>query len=176
MVTIETFVNPLIIRNPKILFITENCPNLGMYLYRTLPSNPYPVSPHANNLLNNLCLATGISATSEMDKLNAFINKKYALIDTFVNGRVWDRETPNHTVKDICQDIVYLNPDQIVFTCIRSNGRLFKDINSMLPSKLRGKIIRRFDGKNVFNSPSNRAFPGFLFQLNQVIEAHRLIL
>lgn len=102
MVTIEKFVNPLIIKNPKILFITENCPNLGMYLYRTLPNNPYPVSPHANNLLNNLCKATGISATSEKEKLDAYINNKYALIDTFVNGRVLDIKTPHHNVKVMC--------------------------------------------------------------------------
>jgi hypothetical protein len=86
------------------------------------------------------------------------------------------RATSAYKQNDICYDIVYLNPKQIVFTCIRSNGRLFKDINSMLPSKLRGKIIRRFDGKNVFNSPSNRAFSGFLFQLNQVVKGRRLIL
>jgi hypothetical protein len=176
MVTIETFVNPLIIKNPKILFITENCPNLGMYLYRTLPKNPYLVSPHANNLLNNLCKATGIKATSEKEKLDAFINNKYALIDTFVNGLVWDIRTPHHNVKDIFDDIVYLNPEQIVFTCIRSNGRLFKDINKMLPLKFSGRIIRRFDGKNVFNSPSNRAFPGFLTQIDEVVKAGKLIL
>lgn len=102
MVTIETFVNPLIIRNPKILFITENCPNLGMYLYRTLPSNPYLVSPHANNLLNNLCKATGIVAPSENKKLDTFINNNYALIDTFINGRVLDIKTPHHNVKVMC--------------------------------------------------------------------------
>jgi hypothetical protein len=176
MTTIENFVDPLIIMNPKILFITENCPNLGMYLYRTLESNPNIVSPHANNLLNNLCSATGIIATSEKDKLDAFINKKYALIDTFVNGQKWDNNTPSHNLEDICDDIKYLDPEQIVFTCIRSNGRLFKEIYSMLPSELKSRIISRSDEKNVFNSPSDRAFRGFKLQLGQVIEAGRLIL
>jgi len=102
MVTIKTFVNPLIIRNPTIQFITEKCPNLGMYFYRTLAGNPHNVSPHANNLLNNLCKATGIVAPSENKKLDTFINNNYALIDTFINGRVLDIKTPHHNVKVMC--------------------------------------------------------------------------
>lgn len=177
MITIENFVEPLIIRNPKILFITENCPNLGMYFYRTLDENPHSVSRHANNLLNNLCSATRIQEGNEMDKLNAFINKKkYALIDTFVNGQEWDNNTPSHNLKDICDDIIYLNPEQIIFTCIRSNGSLFNNIELGLPEIIRSKIIRRSDYKSVFNSPSNRAFPGFLTQINQVIDDGDLIL
>ena len=177
MITIENFVEPSIIRNPKILFITENCPNLGMYFYRTLYENPYTNSRHANNLLNNLCTATRIQEGNEIDKLNAFINKKkYALIDTFVNGQEWDNNTPSHNLKDICDDIIFLDPEQIIFTCIRSNGRLFNKIELGLNENIRSKIIRRSDGNNVFNSPSNRAFPGFLTQINQVINDGDLIL
>ena len=182
MITVENFVdpsivgNPPILINPKILFITENCPNFGFYLYRTLIGNPHPNAGGANNLLNNLCRATGIIAPNEINKLNIFLNvRNYALIDTHQNG-IPLNIIAQHPILDICNDIIYLNPEQIVFTCIGSNTAIFHAIYPILPVPLQHKIVYRIDGNPVFNSPSNRAFPGFLAQINEVIENGDLLL
>lgn len=175
MVTVETFVKDHLVSPVKILFITENCPKYENYFYRTLPGNPHLIGGSNHNLLNNLCIATGIMAANEKDKLNIFLNnRKYAVIDTYVNGVPWSLTTPHHNIPDICQDIISLNPEQIVFTSIRSNTRLFTRIVAGLPSHLRTRIIIRTDGGNVFNSPSDRAFTGFNNQISDVIAARTL--
>ena len=183
MITVESFVdpsiigNPPILLNPKILFITENCPDFRTYIYRTLPTNPYPIAK-ANNLLNNLCVATGIIGTTEIDKLNIFLNhRNYAVLDTYQNGTVWGLHPPHHPIADICADIIYLNPEQIIFTTIRSNSGLFPHIYAGLPTHLQTRIVYRIDtGSAIFNSPSDRAFLGFLNQINDVVAAGTLIL
>jgi hypothetical protein len=177
MVTVETFVENHLVSPVKILFITENCPNYGNYFYRTLPGNPHLIGGPNHNLLNNLCIATGIMAANENDKLNIFLNnRKYAVIDTYVNGVLWELTPPHHNIPDICEDIISLNPEQIVFTSIRSNKRLFAPIVAGLPPHLRTRIIIRSDGGNVFNSPCDWAFTGFLNQINSVIAAGTLVL
>lgn len=180
MKTVETFVVRSIKINPEILFIAENCPNLDMYVYRKLIKKNYK---GANNLLNNLCNVTKISGDDEKGRLDKFI-EKYAVIDTYKNGEKWKKSTkskpgtPRYSAKEICADIVYLNPKQIIFTCIRSNGgKFFEEILSELKKvKLDTRIVYRIDKKTVFNSPSDRAFSGFSKQINDVVAAGNLTL
>ena len=179
--TFENWVIP--VQNPRILFIAENCPNdpniLGTtYFYRS--ENPHlNLTGSHNNLLRNLCEATRIhnfANLDELQKLNAFKASGYFLIDTYVHGAPWGVHTTRIPVNQIVNDIVTLDPLQIVFTCIRSNGHRFVEISQALPVALQKRIVTRVDGGAVFNSPSNRAFHGFLHQIDAVIESGELTL
>jgi hypothetical protein len=178
--TFESWVAP--VENPRILFIAENCPNepnmLGTtYFYRS--ENPTVYAAGSHNLLRNLCEATRIprfANLNEQDKLKAFKASGYFLIDTYVHGAPWGVHTTRIPVNQIVNDIVTLDPLQIVFTCIRSNGGRFVGISTALPVALQKRIVTRVDGGAVFNSLSNRAFHGFLHQIDAVIESGELTL
>lgn len=178
--TFENWVIP--VKNPHILFIAENCPNnpniLGTtYFFRS--ENPTVYAAGSHNLLRNLCAATRIlnfANLNEQEKLEAFKARNYFLIDTYVHGVPWNQHPAQIPVNHIVQDIVALNPLQIVFTCIRSNGARFDEISTALPVALQERIVTRVDGRNVFNSASDRAYPGFLQQIDAVIESGELTL
>lgn len=177
----QNWVTP--VQNPRILFIAENCPNdpniLGTtYFYRSENPDLNLAGGH-NNLLRNLCEATRIhnfANLNEAHRLEAFKASGYFLIDTYVHGAPWDEQTPRIPVNHIVDDIVSLNPLKIVFTCIRSNGNRFDEISRVLPVAIQHRIVTRVDGHNVFNSASDRAYPGFLQQINDVIDAGLLVL
>lgn len=189
--------------NPKILFVTENYPGYpdalakNTFFYRAL--NPVAVTGGANNLLNNLCTATGITETNEHDKLNRFMNvRNYFLIDTFASGPLMSNELIAATIRNpawvnqIIDDIVLIRPEQIVFTCVGSNGVLLPVLEAAaigrgLPT-LFHTIVNPVTpaGHRVFKSPSNRWFHdqtirgrkhlGFHSQIQEVIASGHLLL
>jgi len=120
--------------NPRILFITENYPgnpnaaNGNTFFYRSL--NPNINVQGNNNLLNNICSALNIPGQIEVNKLQNFFARDYFLIDTFPHGQTWDQNLLNQTIQNIVwhdvilNDLQLLNPQQIIFTCERSNGVL----------------------------------------------------
>jgi hypothetical protein len=177
---------------PKILFITENYPkdpnasHDNTYFYRTLRPGGAVGGP--NNLLNNLCRTLGIIGASEHEKLNTFMfDRNYFLIDTFPSGCRMNEALIQstlinfHWVDAIIDDIAYINPNQIVFTCVGSNGRLL----SVLTCRAIARRLSVFGGivhppfppgRQVFHSPSNRAHTTFNLQILGAIGAGTLIL
>jgi hypothetical protein len=190
LITVPNWVPNVI--NPCILFITENYPgnpnaaNDNTYFYRTL--NPFGSVGLANNLLNNLCTTLEIIGFNEQVKLNEFMfGRNYFLIDTFPSGQVMSDNLINSTLIDIpwidavIDDIIFINPEQIIFTCVGSNGRLLpvliqRAIARGLP--IFGNIVHPpFPaGRMVFHSPSNRAYPTFHTQILGAIAAGTLTL
>jgi hypothetical protein len=125
---------PNLINNPHILFITENYPGNpnaidgNTFFYRSLNQN---INVQGNNnLLNNICSALNIPGQHELAKLENFYARNYFLIDTFPHGQIWDQNLLNQTIQNavwhdiILNDLQFLNPQQIIFTCERSNGVL----------------------------------------------------
>lgn len=174
------------VTDPCILFVTENypkdpgAPTGNTYFYRTL--HPRGVAGGANNLLDNLCKTLGIVAAKESDKLKEFMFvKRFFLIDTFPSNFPMDKELINTTVMnmnwidDIIDDIVWMNPERIIFTCVGSNG-------SLLPILKRRALDRGLSifervvypsfppNREVFHSPSNRAYPTFNNQIQALIQ------
>lgn len=186
--TIPNWVPNLI--NPRILFITENYPgdpnanNNNTFFYRTL--NPNINVFGGNNLLNNLCNVFNITGNNEYEKLNNFLNRNYFLIDTFPHGQPMSPNLINQTINNlgwidsVLNDITYINPNQIILTCVGSNGTLLP----LLLDRARqrgiptlGNLITNHLGRNqlVFHSPSNRAFTTFRDQINYAIN-HGILL
>ncbi len=175
------------VNNPCILFVTENypkdpgAPKGNTYFYRTLL--PRGVAVGANNLLDNLCKTFGIVGANESDKLKEFMFvKRFFLIDTFPSNFPMDKELINTTVMnmswidDIIDDIVWINPERIIFTCVGSNGKLLP----ILMERALERGLSIFDrvvyppfpkDRVVFHSPSNRAYPTFDKQIKAVIKA-----
>lgn len=171
--------------NPRILFITENYPgdpnafNSNTYFYRTL--NPNITIKKANNLLNNLSASFNINGNNETEKLEAFLNvNNYFLIDTYPCGQAMSNQLINITlinkewIDQILNDIVHINPEQIVFTCLGSNGRILPILSNRAKERnitiLDRIISNTLLQKKVFYSPSNRAYPGFNLQIQNVIQ------
>jgi hypothetical protein len=170
--------------NPRILFITENYPgdpnaiDGNTFFYRSLNRNINIQG--TNNLLNNICSALNIPGDREVDKLANFYARDYFLIDTFQHGQIWDQNLLNQTIQNtvwheiILNDLQWLNPQQIIFTCERSNGVLLPilrdralqlnmpNIFNALDSPLKTNPNNRnpYFGipitNEVFKSPSNR--------------------
>lgn len=190
LVTVPNWVPNII--NPKILFITENYPkdpdeiHDNTYFYRTL--NPHGAIGGANNLLNNLCRTLGINGTTELDMLNVFLhNRNYFLIDTFPHNIEVDDAFITTTIASqawidlVIREIAIVNPMQIVFTGIRSNGHMLPILmnrSKRLGLQISNKIVFSTEDKGnfVFNSPSNRAFRGFDTQIKMAIDKGDLIL
>ena len=179
------------IDKPNVLFVTENYPKEtdanteNTFFYRTLNPNIQIIG--ANNLLNNICTTMGILGDNESDKLSNFLfQKKYFLIDTYPSGEVMSPQLINRTINNvdwinkILDDILHLEPHQIVMTCVGSNGQLLprlinraKDrglniFNTLVQNQL-GRI------KDVFNSPSNRQYQTFNQQIQHAIVNRLLI-
>lgn len=188
--------------NPKILFITENYPGdpdalvRNSFFYRTLNTAITVVG--SNNLLNNLCKAMGIPGAIEREKLDNFMNdRKYFLIDTFPSGEQMSQELIHRTignpawVNQIIDDIEFLNPQQIVFTCVGSNGVFLPLLEAAAMGRgltgLFHNVIEPIipENQRVFKSPSNRWFhdqtiggnihQGFNSQIQHVINNGNLI-
>lgn len=190
LITVPIWVPNVI--NPCILFITENYPKDpnaaagNTYFYRTL--NPAVALGGANNLLNNLCGTLGIIRSNEVEKLNDFmIDRNYFLIDTFPNnhemgGVLINRILINPAwIDSIIDDILFINPQQIVFTCVGSNGLLLPVL--IARAHVRGlSIFNRIVAppfpleRTVFHSPSNRAYPTFHTQIEGAIAIGSLML
>ena len=183
---------PTIIK-PKILFVTENYPknpdaiHENTFFYRTLNKDILPMRP--NNLLNNICKTIGIKGADEKEKLNNFLNeKKYFLIDTYRSGQIMSTKLKNETITDtnwidnILHDLLHIKPQQIVFTCVGSNGMLLPVLQKEACNRklsIFDALIKNPSGKNnqpVFHSPSNRAYPIFHEQIKEAIENKSLIL
>jgi hypothetical protein len=176
--------------NPKILFITENYPgdpdaiNNNTFFYRTL--NPQITKYGSNNLLNNLCNAFNIPGDNENIKLNNFLNRNYFLIDTFPHGQRMSTNLINQTINNpawidsVLDDITFINPNQIVLTCVGSNGTLLPELSNRAMQRgiaILSNLIGNNLGRNqfVFHSPSNRAFPTFRNQINHAIALGKLL-
>ena len=158
----------------KTLFITENYPgdpediiNKNTYFYRTLNPSLSKVKG-ANNLLNNLCKTLNIESDKEEFRLKDFIHKfNYFLIDSFPSGKPMSKHLINETkfnepwLDKIIEDIEIINPENIIFTCVGSNGILLPIlINRAITT---GKVdvfknILLTPDNKVFKSPSNRWF------------------
>ncbi len=176
------------ILNPKILFITENYPDnpnniIGnTYFYRTLNQNIHIFG--ANNLLNNICRTFNIIAENEYEKLNIFLNKRtYFLIDSFPHGERMSNNLINRTINNIewidrfLDDLIFINPKQIIFTCVGSNGRLLPVLLNRAEERnlnVFQRLVNYNENINVFHSPSNRAYPTFNRQILNTIEEGRL--
>ncbi len=177
MITVEDWVP--VTKNPKILFVTENCPDFNTYFYRSLEIDKNPISGNysgANNLLNNLCRVLNIEGDNESSKLNIFLINHF-LIDTYVHGTKWSKHTPQHPIENIYKDLCEIDPEHIIFTCKRSNLNVVMQLlqyekgKSFESPKFSDKIL--LNAKNeqyVFNSPSDRAFKGFQEQIKPVLE------
>jgi hypothetical protein len=80
--------------------------------------------------LNNICSALNIPGQNEVDKLQNFFARDYFLIDTFPHGQNFNQNLLNQTIQNIAwhdvilNDLDFLNPQQIIITCERSNGVL----------------------------------------------------
>ena len=172
-----------VVNNPHILFITENYPNdpnalNSTYFYRCFnPNNHQPIG--SNNLLNNLCNVTQIPnyrGLNEHDRLAAFMARGYFLIDTFEHGLpMRENPLPINNI-NIVEDITVLNPLQIIFTCVGSNGPRFNEIYNALPENLQNRVVIRSEIQPVFYSPSNWGFNGFQTQINHHLENQTLFL
>lgn len=177
--------------NPQILFITENYPsnpnaiNNNTFFYRSL--NPTIAINCGNNLLNNLCNVLNISGNNEGIKLNNFLHlRNYFLIDTFPYGQPMSKMLIKQTINNpawidiVLDDILYINPNQIVFTCVGSNGALLPILLNRARQRglhILGNVVANTIGNNnfVFHSPSNRAFPTFMHQIQFAINNGSLI-
>lgn len=177
---------------PDILFVTENYtknPNAihgNTFFYRSLHKT---ISiKGTNNLLSNICKTMGIAGADESEKLNNFLrDKNFFLIDTFPSGLNMSRKLIRDTKNDIdwidkiLDDLVIIEPKQIVLTCIGSNGEL-------LPALLGRAKFRKLKCLDVlvhnpelghqfiFNSPSNRQYSTFNRQIHLAIEDKLLVL
>ncbi len=176
MVTVEPYVGNYILTNnlinPKILFVTENCPNPDNYFYRTL--NPANIVRGNANLLNCLCGAFGINGNTELLRLNDFLHhRKYLLIDTYQSGRTYEQGLIQHAMHDIISDILLLNPVQIVFTTIRSNNHI---VNHLLPHPIIGPRIIANGGRKIFPFPGNRQYVNFAACIQAANAAGGLVL
>lgn len=177
------------ILNPKILFITENYPGepnnieKNTYFYRTLNQNIHIFG--SNNLLNNICRTLNIIGENESEKLNIFLNeKRYFLIDSFPHGERMSKNLIYRTINNIewidkfLDDLIYINPQQIIFTCVGSNKLLFPIL--LKRAKERGdlyvfeKLISYNENTIIFHSPSNRAYPIFNKQILETIAKGKL--
>jgi hypothetical protein len=176
---------------PTILFVTENYPKNpnditdNTFFYRTL--NPIININGANNLLNNICRTMNITGVTEADKLDNFLNQRnYFLIDTYPSGQVMSTQLINITINNlpwidnILDDITYLNPQQIVMTCVGSNGQLFPRLLNRANQRglnIFNTLIQNPLGRynNIFNSPSNRQYPIFNQQIQNAITNRLLI-
>ncbi len=173
--------------NPAILIITENYPkdpddkSNNTHFYRSL--NTEIQLKGANNLLNNICKAFKIEAETENERLNLFLNEKnYFLIDTFQSKQAMSTSLIKTTLKDkewidaIIDDILFINPEKILLTCVGSNGKLLP----VLEKRAEEKGLNIFErviinptkvndkNKKLFHSPSNRAFPTFKEQIDEL--------
>lgn len=193
--------------NPKILFITENYPGdpndkfNNSYVYRSL--HPTITRNKPNNLLNNLCTTLGIHAADEPSKLDQFMNKKeYFLIDSFPHNSPMNKDLINKTIHNskwidqLIDDLVNLNPKQIIFTCLGSNGKLLPKLQERAAQrgiKILDRIVSPISvtiPTKVFRSPSNRwihdqkrkkrnggeiTYQGFTTQIWNAIQSGKLI-
>jgi hypothetical protein len=176
--------------NPNVLFITENYPgnpnslNNNTFFYRTL--NPNINLFRGNNLLNNLCSVFNIVGNNEQEKLTNFLNRNYFLIDTFPHGQAMSMNLINLTINNpvwidsVLDDIALINPNQIVLTCVGSNGSLLPYLTNRAVQRrmtVFNNLIPNAKGRNnlVFHSPSNRAFTTFRDQINYAISQGSLI-
>lgn len=179
--------------NPKILFVTENYPKdpnaitNNTFFYRKLHPNPNIQIIGANNLLNNICRTMNIIGATECDKLCAFLwKRKYFLIDTYPSGQRMSNQLINITINNnawidnILDDLLHINAQQIVFTCVGSNGKLLPRLINRANQRgltIFNTLVQNHLGKNryVFHSPSNRAYPTFDQQIQSAIR-NRLLL
>jgi hypothetical protein len=180
------------IDNPTILFITENYPKdpddrlNNTYFYRSL--NAQIELKGSNNLLNNLCRTLNIIGETETEKLNNFLfERNYFLIDTFPSGQPISEQLINLTINNIewidtiLDDLVHINPQQIVLTCVGSNGRLLPLLINR--AEQRGlQILDAFvqnplrNNETLFFSPSNRAYSTFNMQIDSALNQNLLFL
>jgi hypothetical protein len=177
--------------NPKILFITENYPKnsnaviKNTYFYRTL--HPQIQINGTNNLLNNICKTMNIVGATEFEKLDNFLYKNnYFLIDTYPCGQQMSAQLIKATINNISwidniiDDLLHINPQQIVFTCVGSNGMLLPNLISRSNARgltlIKNTLIPNHHGNNkkVFHSPSNRAYPMFNTQIQSAIKSNLL--
>ena len=164
----------------KVLIIAENCPDETKYLYRTLSHNITSKGP--NNILNNVAKTFEINADSEFEKLNTFLKRRYFLIDSYLDGTTWDKTTKHHDIEELHNLILTLQPEQIVFTCKRSNRKILKLlinyeknlINSNLKIVTNNTIKDEFNLPFVFSSISNRAYPLFDKEIKAAIKNNKL--
>jgi hypothetical protein len=170
---------------PTILFVTENYPRdpnaitNNTFFYRTL--NPIININGANNLLNNICRTMNIMGVNEYEKLDNFLNQRnYFLIDTYPSGQVMSPQLINITINNdvwidnILEDILYLDPQQIVMTCVGSNGKLLPRLLNTANQRglnIFNTLVQNPLGRynNIFNSPSNRQYPTFNQQIQNAI-------
>ena len=175
MVTVEKFVEDYIKSNkllePNLLIITENCPDLKNYFYNSIDDS---IKGGSTNLLDNICRAMGINGVNEKDKLNKFlVEKKYLLIDSHKHSRNFRDGLVQFDYPQILEDILLINPKQILITTIRSNEQLSIKLN--LEPLIANKIVMNKD-KYIFPSPSNRSYSGFNKALNDAVELKKIIL
>ena len=164
----------------KILIIAENCPDEAKYLYRALSQDI--ISKGANNILNNVAKTFAINADSEFKKLMTFLNKNYFLIDSYLDGTTWDETTKHHDIEELHKLILNLQPEQIVFTCKRSNKKILKllldyekcFVNTKLKIVTNNTIKDEHDLPFVFSSISNRAYALFDKEIKTAIKNNKL--
>ena len=169
--------------NPTILFITENYPGnpdvleRNTFFYRSLNPN-FQILQGSNNLLNNLCRSLNLNGETETEKLNNFLfERNYFLIDSFPSGENMSNQLINLTINNIewidtiLDDLIFINPHQIVLTCVGSNGQLLPRLR--LRANQRGlQILDRLiqnplrNNETLFFSPSNRAYSTFNMQID----------
>jgi hypothetical protein len=164
----------------KVLVIAENCPDECTYFYRSLSNNIKPKG--ANNLLNNVAKTFNIDKDSELDKLKSFLDKGFFLIDSYLDGSIWDETTKHHDIKELHEVILRLNPAQIIFTCKRSNKKIL-DLLINYEKSLEGEKLKivtnntiKDKSKNpfVFSSISNRAYALFNQEIKDALINKRL--
>ena len=137
--------------------------------------------------MNNLCRTISIIGANEVIKLITFLENRYFLIDTFPHNHAVTNEFIANTIINIewfdaiLDDIIYINPNQIVLTTIRSNGALLPALLARATNRgttILDRLVQNLIGnnQNVFHSPSNRAFTTFNPQIQHAITQGALVL
>jgi hypothetical protein len=128
-------------------------------------------------LLNNICRTMNIMGVNEYEKLDNFLwQRNYFLIDTYPSGQVMSnlliRNIINNDVwiDNILDDILYIDPQQIVMTCVGSNGQLLPRLLNRANQRgltIFNTLVQNPLGRynNIFNSPSNRQYSTFNQQI-----------
>ena len=109
-----------------------------------------------------------IMGVNEYEKLDNFLwQRNYFLIETYPSGQVMSNQLIRNIINNdvwidnILDDILYIDTQQIVITCVGSNGQLLPRLLNRANQRgltIFNTLVQNPLGRynNIFNSPSNR--------------------
>jgi hypothetical protein len=156
MITVPNFVENYLTVNGYLnatnthVIAAENYPNttsLATYFYRSIGPLPIPTvaNPFFNNVMNALAIPN--TFTSEIDRLNSFLDKGYRLIDCY------DSTFSAYPVNNIIDDLNTLNASKIIFLTennLATIDNIHNHVSGTPKNMILKKIVPDFTRRKLF--------------------------